>query len=876
MLHNDQLLSTYLNVYLDELDEQVQIMDEQLLEMEQHGSQQVTLQTIFRAAHTLKGSSAVMGFNQIKNMTHKVETVFDGLRSNRLHTNTRLMNTLFRCVDYLKRQRERFLQGVHEEEPIGDLVVLLDAFVCGDVVDDDAPDSRPSSLEAEMPNSVNAVPALANEDSKTIAHTLLAGTTLQPTAFQDEQLEDVRSELASGAKVHLVEIKLKDDTELPFARALLTIGQLREAAKVLAVSPDEASLPSIEQGTLLIGCMVSECDSIDALAQFARQLADVEAVQASELTLNWLLDKSSLPVFEETSQQPAERPRGDNGKFQATQTVRVDVNRLEHLLNLVGELVIGQTRLIDVNSRFRALEQQDNGELALLEDVTGHISRVVAELQDGVMKTRMLPIEQLFNRFPRLVRDLAQQVGKEVDLVIEGKETELDRTLIEEISDPLIHILRNAVDHGLELPEDRIASGKPRKGRVVIRASHEENTITIRVSDNGRGIHANAIRSNAVQKRFVTEDEAERMTDKEAIGLIFHSGMSTAEQVTDVSGRGVGMDIVKTRIEKLNGIIDIDTTEGVGTTFTVKLPLTLAIIRSLLVGLGDFVFALPIVNVIEISHMSEHDIKTIHSREMCMVRGELLPFVRMDRLLGVSSTASGSGKRLFVVTVGIGEQRVCLLFDRSIANQEIVVKSLGSYIGQVPCLSGSTIMGDGSIALILDIAAIVRQAAQSHHASSHRSRSTEARVINEVKRITFLLSGIHYGIDIQSIHEIVRVPDIKRSAQSDRYMLGLIQLRDQLMPLYQLSAYLTGGGVSTAGAADEQARVLVVDLGDRLAGLLVDEVLEVVSVTEQRIEQAPEEIRRKQRAINGVYRMDEHLVYQLSMDVMKQMVNERQ
>lgn len=871
MLLNDQLMSTYLNVYLDELDEQVQIMDEQLLELERHGSQPVTLQTIFRAAHTLKGSSAVMGFDQIKNMTHKVETVFDGLRSNRLHTNERLMNTLFRCVDYLKRQRERFLQGVLEEEPIGDLVVLLDAFVSGD----DSSDRHQSNGRAVgLTDQASMDDMQVSEAGKTQPVEAPKDVAMLPSAFQESQLEDVRAELAGGANVYLVEIKLKDETELPFARALLTIGQLRDAVKVLAVSPDEASLPSIEQGALHIGCIVSECESIDGLRQLALEMADVEAVSYSELTLNWLLDKPSLPVFE-TSQQPTDRPRGDSSnKFQATQTVRVDVNRLEHLLNLVGELVIGQTRLIDVNSRFRALDQQDNGELALLEDVTGHISRVVAELQDGVMKTRMLPIEQLFNRFPRLVRDLAQQVGKEVDLVIEGKETELDRTLIEEISDPLIHILRNAVDHGLELPEDRVSNDKPRKGRIVIRASHEENTIVIRVSDNGRGINANAIRSKAVQKRFVTEEQAERMSDKEAIGLIFHSGMSTAEQVTDLSGRGVGMDIVKTRIEKLNGIIDIDTTEGVGTTITVKLPLTLAIIRSLLVGLGDFVFALPVVNVIEISHMSEHDIKMINSREMCMVRGELLPFVRMDRLLGVQSRTAGSGKRLFVVTVGIGEQRVCLLFDRSIANQEIVVKSLGSYIGQVPCLSGSTIMGDGSIALILDIASIVRRAAQSQHAASNRSRSLVQSIIREVKRITFLLSGIHYGIDIHAISEIVRVPDVIQSAQSDRYMLGLIQLREQLLPVYQLSAYLTGGGISRV--ADEQARVLVVDLGDRLAGLLVDEVVEVVSVTEERIAQAPEEIRGKQRAINGVYRMNEQLVYQLSMDVLKQLVNDRQ
>ncbi|MBD3919783.1 chemotaxis protein CheA [Paenibacillus sp. PR3] len=860
MLHNDQLLSTYLNVYLDELDEQVQVMDEQLLELEQYGSQPVILQTIFRAAHTLKGSSAVMGFDQIKNMTHMVETVFDGLRSHRLRANGRLMDTLFRCVDYLKRQRERFLQGIHEEEQIGDLVVLLNAFASGDEAGLIAPDP-----------SVDQPQAKGKEQTSADA----ASAAMQASDFQEGQLEDVRSELTAGANVHLFVIKLKDDTELPAARALLIIGQLREAAKVLAVSPDEASLPAIEQGTMQIGCIVSECESVETLKQFVLEMADVEDVQCSGLSLNWVLDKDKqpLPIFE-TSQQPEDRPRADGGKFQATQTVRVDVNRLEHLLNLVGELVIGQTRLIDVNSRFRALEQQDNGELALLEDVTGHISRVVAELQDGVMKTRMLPIEQLFNRFPRLVRDLAQQVGKEVDLVIEGKETELDRTLIEEISDPLIHILRNAVDHGLELPDDRESKGKPRKGRVVIRASHEENTIVIRVSDNGRGIHANAIRSKAVQKRFVTEEQAEQMTDKEAIGLIFHSGMSTAEQVTDLSGRGVGMDIVKTRIEKLNGIIDIDTTEGDGTTITVKLPLTLAIIRSLLVGLGDFVFALPIVNVIEISHMNESDIKTINSREMCMVRGELLPFVRMDRLLGVQSCGAGSGKKLFVVTVGIGEQRVCLLFDRSIANQEIVVKSLGSYIGQVPCLSGSTIMGDGSIALILDIAAIVRRATQSQQVATNRSRSVQQSIRSEVKRITFLLNGIHYGIDIQAVKEIVRVPDIMPSAQSDRYMLGLIQLRDQLLPIYHLGTFLAGADNSEVG--DDQSRVLIVDIGDRQSGLLVDEVVEVVAVTKESIEQAPEEITRKQRAINGVYRMDEHLVYQLSMDVLKQMVIERQ
>ncbi|MBC7325506.1 MAG: chemotaxis protein CheA, partial [Moorella sp. (in: Bacteria)] len=363
------------------------------------------------------------------------------------------------------------------------------------------------------------------------------------------------------------------------------------------------------------------------------------------------------------------------------------------------------TRLAEVGNGLKA--RLGNEELLeTLEEVSLHIGRITSDLQEEIMKARMFPIDQVFNRFPRMVRDLARKAGKEIDFIIEGRETELDRTVIEEIGDPLIHLLRNAIDHGIEAPEARLKAGKPRQGMICLRAFHQENQIVITVEDDGAGMDPEKIKEKAVARGLVNRELAARLGPREALDLIFLPGFSTADEVTDVSGRGVGMDIVRNHIEKINGTIDIRTTPGKGTMFTIKLPLTLAINRSLLVQVEGRVYAFPLANVVEIIDITPADIQHVHRQQVVVVRGRVLPLIYLGQALGLSRSAPPGGNYA-VVIVGLAEKQLGFIVDNLIGEQEIVIKSLGNFIGKIPGIAGATIMGDGSVALILDVRSLV-------------------------------------------------------------------------------------------------------------------------------------------------------------------------
>lgn len=395
------------------------------------------------------------------------------------------------------------------------------------------------------------------------------------------------------------------------------------------------------------------------------------------------------------------------GKSKA-QTIRVSVERLDDLMNLVGELVIDQTRIHQVARTQRRRFQDDTvGELGHIAD---HLSRIIGDLQESVMKARMLPIEQLMGRFPRMIRDLSRDLGKELELVMEGQDTELDRTLIEEIADPLIHLIRNAVDHGLERPEIREQAGKPRQGLLRIRAAHEDNQVVICVEDDGAGIDPVKMRSSSVKKGILSQEEADALGDREAIDLIFRPGFSTAQQVSDVSGRGVGMDIVASHIERLNGMIDIESTLGRGTTFKIKLPLTLAIIVGLLVKCGGQTLIIPMSNIAEIVRIPASEIRSVRGQPVVLIRNQAIPVMDIRDKFG-GSQAAGEQKHIPLVIIGSAEKRLALTVDELIGNQEVVIKSLGSYIGKVDGIAGATILGDGNVALILEISALFGRAA---------------------------------------------------------------------------------------------------------------------------------------------------------------------
>jgi two-component system chemotaxis sensor kinase CheA len=387
------------------------------------------------------------------------------------------------------------------------------------------------------------------------------------------------------------------------------------------------------------------------------------------------------------------------------QTVRVDVTRLDALMNLIGELVIDRTRIAQIGSELRSKFSDPN--IDALEETVSHIARITSDLQDQIMKARMMPIETVFNRFPRVVRDLAQKLGKDVKLELVGGETELDRSVIEVIGDPLLHILRNSVDHGLEDPDTREQLGKPRQGRVLVKACHQDNHIVIEISDDGRGIDAERIRKKAVEKGLLTKDQAERMTEREALQYIFSSGFSTAAEVSEVSGRGVGMDIVRSNLQRLGGLIDLETEVGKGSRFVLRLPLTLAIIRGLLTNVGEQVIVLPLGSVVETLLVEAASIQSVNRNEVIVLRGQTLPLVRLNEMFAIHSREDSTEDGQYVVVVGLAERRIGLAVDGLVGEKEVVIKSLSRFCGEVPGISGATILGDGNVALIADVNGIV-------------------------------------------------------------------------------------------------------------------------------------------------------------------------
>ncbi len=383
------------------------------------------------------------------------------------------------------------------------------------------------------------------------------------------------------------------------------------------------------------------------------------------------------------------------------QTIRVDINRLDNVMNLVGEMVLGRNRLLQLVSK---LEQQyeDNEIIGVLNETASHITLVTTDLQLAVMKTRMQPIKKVFSKFPRMVRDLAKDLGKEINLELIGEETELDKSVIEEIGDPLVHLVRNSIDHGIEMPDERHAAGKDKVGQVRLSAYYEGNNIVIEIKDDGKGMDVNRIKEKAIEKGMITSDDASRMSKKDIINFIFAPGFSTAQKVSDVSGRGVGMDVVKTNITKLNGLIDIDSDYGKGSVISIKLPLTIAIMQSLMVGTGNEIFALPLASVIETVRISNNDIQTVDRHEVIKLRNSVLPLVRLGDIFHIHAENSKNGW-LYVVVIGVAEKRVGIMVEKLYGQEEVVIKSLGEYVSPKG-IAGATILGDGRVTLIIDLA----------------------------------------------------------------------------------------------------------------------------------------------------------------------------
>ena len=537
-----------------------------------------------------------------------------------------------------------------------------------------------------------------------------------------ESIRDNGSDAAAGIDIKNICVRLTQISEGEAPRAAAEAPAAAPAPE--PVKEPEPATPAEEAAPEVSDAELSKLSDSEVEAEIERLLKVRKAEDQARRASKGIAPKSPKEIAPATSAAPApaarpapSRERDTDKKVPAAssssavaqeQTIRVEVKRLDHLMNLIGELVLGKNRLLKI---YDDVEERYEGEKFLeeLNQVVSSLSLVTTDIQLAVMKTRMLPIAKVFNKFPRMIRDLSRDLGKQIDLEISGEETELDKSIVEEIGDPLVHIIRNSCDHGIEDPETRKAMGKPEKGLVQLKAYNEGNHIVVEIVDDGKGLDADMLKSKSIEKGIITEREADAMSEKEAFGLIFKPGFSTAAKVTNVSGRGVGMDVVKTNIEKLNGIIDIESEVGKGTVMKLKIPLTLAIIQSLLVGTQEEFYAIPLASVLETVRVPIDDIYTIDGKNVLRLRDEVLSLVRLSDVFGVEKVFDG-GDHTYVVIIGVAEAKLGIIVDTLVGQEEIVIKSMGDYLQNIPGIAGATIRGDGRVTLIIDVGAMMEMA----------------------------------------------------------------------------------------------------------------------------------------------------------------------
>ncbi|WP_148823828.1 chemotaxis protein CheW [Campylobacter concisus] len=536
-----------------------------------------------------------------------------------------------------------------------------------------------------------------------------------------ESIRDNGSDAAAGIDIKNICVRL---TQISEGEAPSAAPEAPAAPAPEPVKEPEPAAPAEEAAPEVSDAELSKLSDSEVEAEIERLLKVRKAEDQARRASKGIAPKSPEEIAPATSAAPAPAPKpapsrerdadkkvpaaSSNSAVAQEQTIRVEVKRLDHLMNLIGELVLGKNRLLKI---YDDVEERYEGEKFLeeLNQVVSSLSLVTTDIQLAVMKTRMLPIAKVFNKFPRMIRDLSRDLGKQIDLEISGEETELDKSIVEEIGDPLVHIIRNSCDHGIEDPETRKAMGKPEKGLVQLKAYNEGNHIVVEIVDDGKGLDADMLKAKSIEKGIITEREADAMSEKEAFGLIFKPGFSTAAKVTNVSGRGVGMDVVKTNIEKLNGIIDIESEVGKGTVMKLKIPLTLAIIQSLLVGTQEEFYAIPLASVLETVRVPIDDIYTIDGKNVLRLRDEVLSLVRLSDVFGVNKVFDG-GDQTYVVIIGVAEAKLGIIVDTLVGQEEIVIKSMGDYLQNIPGIAGATIRGDGRVTLIIDVGAMMEMA----------------------------------------------------------------------------------------------------------------------------------------------------------------------
>ncbi len=680
----------YMDMFLDESHEHLQSLNEGLLRLEENMEEISVVNDIFRNAHTLKGMSATMGFAKIAELTHEMEDVLDLVRKEELKLNEDIIDTLFKCLDSLEQMVDSVGNGEAEDVvDVSDLVAKLSSISKG----------TPPPAAAPAAGGASAAPAAGDASGG-------AGSDL---GIDDIDLDVMKKAKDAGMNVFHVKVTLMESCVLKAARSVMVMHALDEIGDVIKSVPSAEDLEQ-EKFERSFDVVIATSADTEAVKNAVDTVSEIEDIGVEELDPDALAKPAEpAPAAPAAAAAPAAKKAAPPAKKEGakaaapkkqhqSQSVRVDIEKLDTLMNLMGELVINKVRLEQIGQTHRMSD---------LMETLEQMDRVTGDLQNIVMKVRMVPVSAVFNRFPRMVRDVSKELGKEINLTIEGEETELDRTVIDEIGDPIMHLLRNSLDHGVESPDAREAKGKPRVGEVGLIARHEGNNVVIMITDDGAGIDANKIRRKAVEKGMITQDEADRLDDTDAVRLIFLPGFSTAEQITDISGRGVGMDVVRSKIEALSGHVDVETHIDEGSIFKIKLPLTLAIIQAMLVRVQEEMYAIPLTSIDSTVNIEPTDIQTIQNKEVIVLRGEIIPIVRMEEALQVPHVKDS--EELFVVVVHAGEAKAGIVVDNLIGQQEIVIKTLGNLFAGLKLFGGATVLGDGRVALILDVATMIQQ-----------------------------------------------------------------------------------------------------------------------------------------------------------------------
>ncbi|MCI9410444.1 MAG: chemotaxis protein CheA [Eubacterium sp.] len=687
--------SQYLELFIDETKEHLQSLNEHILELEKDPENDDTINEIFRAAHTLKGMSGTMGYTRMQRLTHDLENVFSEIRNGNMKANEKLVDILFRGLDALESYLDVISStGSEGTEDNEDIINDLNEVIAEETgVDGGAPEETKT---AEASPAKEAKPAENNP----------AKNKYEQIPVSEYEIHAMENAKEDGQNVFGITVYLQESCILKAARAFLVFKTVEDKGELIKSVPDTEKIED-EEFDLDFSWILATKESKETIKQLIMNVSEIAEVCIDDFQYTAVVPNTQPEKEEKKEEKPEVKepvkkqpPQAAAKGKVASRSVRVDIDKLDVLMNLVSELIIAKNALVSVTSGDNGAEV---GSGQIFHENIEYLERVTTNLHESVMKVRMVPIESVVNRFPRMIRDLNRKLNKKMELYMTGEDTELDRTVIDELGDPLMHLLRNSADHGLESNEERVRLGKPEVGSIFLDAYQDGNNVTIEVRDDGGGIDTEKVRRKALEKGTITLQQAEAMTDKDYIDLLFQPSFSTADQISDVSGRGVGLDVVKTKIESLGGSIEARTVKGQGSTFVIQLPLTLAIIQALMVEVGTEKYAIPLGNIDTIEDISQDDIKLVQSKEVIYLRGSVIPIIRMNEILEMEDYDKEADIESGVaVVVKKGDQRLGLVVDNLLGQQETVIKSMGHHITNAKLFSGATILGDGEVALILD------------------------------------------------------------------------------------------------------------------------------------------------------------------------------